>query len=150
MRENKKNLVIAYSYYIDRKDTREEELSKKIEALDASMRKEPNDEATEELMKTANLGFQLAQNKKVWVQKEYPEFLIRNFRTKKELFDFIDEDEQNIYLQSEIQFLNIPEFLENIGMYGMKFPHDDEIECKEYIDVKHRRTKEDKQSSSQF
>lgn len=84
--------------------------------------------------KLVKKGYELNQERKVTVHKEYPEFLVKNFKTKEELFDFLDEDEPMILRELNICFENVPEYLSGIGVTGS---HEDCLDCKEFIEKKH-------------
>ena len=70
----------------------------------------------------------------VSVHKEYPEFLVKDFKTKEELFDFIDEDEPMILKESNICFESVPDCLKEIGFTGFG---NDIWDCNHYIARKH-------------
>ena len=98
--EKNKNLVVGYSYYVEKENPEEKEVAQKIYNILSNLSKEKP--SADELGKLMCEQTMLEENRRVKVYKEYPEFLVKDFKTIEELLDFIDEDEPNIYINRDI------------------------------------------------
>ena len=134
--EENKNLVISYRYYYDGKCSPEDaaEKNRTSEKINELFSKVPTDEVANELCTLVGRGYKRSQNRRITVRKEYPVFLVKDFKTKEELYDFIDEDEPNISMELEIFFESVPDCLKEIGFTGT---YDECRECVRYIERKH-------------
>ena len=134
--EENKNLVISYSYFTEKISAEEAEVSNRVQEIikELASNGSINQSMSSELEKLVHIQCELAENRRITVYKEYPEFLVEGFKAKEELFDFIDEDEPMILKENDILFENVPECLKQIGIFGT---HDDCLGCKEFIEKKH-------------
>ncbi len=134
--EENKNLVISYRYYVEKESAEEKELSERIHnlMLQLPVEDERMDEVTKELMDLEHKRFELMQNVRIKVFKEYPEFLVKDLKTKEELYDFLDEDEPKIHLEDDIAFESVPECLKKIGISET---YEESIACTDYLYEKH-------------
>ncbi len=135
MVENK-SLVVYYDYCAGGESPEEEKLTERIHELMDCLATE---DVGAELMKLSDKRNRLSHCRKIEVRKEYPEFLVKDFKTKEELFDFLDEDEPMILSRDCFYFENVPDCLSEIGFTGS----DEDVEkCIEYLDAKHFREDE--------
>lgn len=130
MEENKK-LVISYRYCVEKISDEEKEIGEEIQEL---FNREPTDEVVTQLVELMGKKESLLDSRRVTVRKEYPEFLVKNFKNKEDLYDFIDEDEPNVLMELEIFFESVPDCLKNIGFVGT---YKECRECVHYIEKKH-------------
>ncbi len=132
--EENKSLVINFGYYIEKEDPEAAEISKKLDSISAQIPNSLEKIDIDEVSKLMLKSFRLSANREVDVCKEYPEFLVKDFKTKEELFDFLDEDEPMLVNRSYFCFKSVPECLKEIGFVGND---NDKDECIEYLEAKH-------------